>query len=852
MNSVRQKKNAAKILAAVFGVLFALSPGYNGGKTKKSAEALTGDFLTITASEDKLGFYGSAGGTGNAYIVRFNVRQYHSSTAFLSVPDPINTSLKYYDTAAAGTVEATVALPAFETQIERYTPDGYDKAYDKFYVITGGTVSGGQIAGGTVQIGPKYATEFVSRQNYRRKALSSIKGLEVMIVDDGEDLGIKHTNHVYDINSILSSASDASAIPYTSNGKAYYFNRAEVLKNDKAVKEFTDAGMETTFVLLMWAYNGNINRSKLVHPEFDYDERVDTLCMAAPNMVEDEGVGLFQAVCEFLAERYTREDGLYGRAATWVIGNEIDTSMVWNNMGQVPLDEYIRQYDRGMRIAYTAIKKHWANANVMPPLTQSWNRDFTVLFGVGSNIYNKWHNKGSFTSKDTLTALNALTKAEGDYDWKVAFHPYGLDMRENTFWDQTNVQGTNQGADSPYLTPLNIEELPRFLSRPEMTYKGKMRDFYFTEQGFSSKPTGVSSWDAYNWATDYDPETTFSEERLMEQAAMYAFAYYKFKFIGASANIHHRHFDYGPEQAALGVLFREKGTSRDIYGKKPVWEVMKYIDTERSLEFTLPLLKYIKIWAPGGAAAAKSWEELIPGDPAIPGYEKFDSAKLADSPLVQTAELTERESVPGGYRHTGFEDGETGGWVTADHATSFSVVTMPDYAAAGDRLAIMRYSNDKWVGGGTAYKGIQKIFDEPIDASGFDSFTFAVNVTPLAGGAAVKHSVKVRFYSGDSVYESAAEITQGRWYFLSVSLKNSGWSGLGAVDKIKIWYNTNSNDISSGGIYFDEIGFYKEGETGGGQTAGQNGCQNCGAANTGAALAVLALAGIALGVRRFF
>jgi len=133
---------------------------------------------------------------------------------------------------------------------------------------------------------------------------------------------------------------------------------------------------------------------------------------------------------------------------------------------------------------------------------------------------------------------------------------------------------------------------------------------------------------------------------------------------------------------------------------------------------------------------------------------------------------------------------------------------------SGQYFGQLIYSNDKSVGGGMSYKGIEKKFDTPVDLSQMDSFNFAIHITTSSGNNNVAQNVKVRFYSGEKVYESVAQVESGKYYRFSTKLKDSGWNGLDAVDRIKIWFNRDTNDIQASAIYFDEIGFYKESQNG--------------------------------------
>lgn len=789
------------------------------------ATATEGTSLVLYASENEITVSGADSYVGeNASFVRFKAHQYHGSEDFIAEYDGIGddnsrdgypcgdgtgADRNYYSAEQTGLFETEITAGTFT--IPRYSAvkgeEGYDKIYDKFYILSGGSKNGDVFSGGEILAGPVNVTEFPSERTYENTEAASIKGLEVMNADDGENLGISHAAITFDLPGLLTTESASDAIPYTVNGKEYYFSENFLKSYDEKVIANTEAGFKTTFVMVIWRTSLSKAFADIIHPD-NTTSNVSSLSIVAPNMTTQAGVDYLIAMYEFLADRYTREDKKYGQVSYFVIGNETDAAYEWNNMGYLPLDEYMRQYERTVRAAYTAIRKHWSEAGVMICTTHFWNKSTAAQFGLTEYV-----DKGAFTSRQIIDNFAALAKKNGDFGWELAYHPYrATHMGEPVFWDSINV---SEATDDPYttlkVTPLNIHVLGEYLKKDELLYKGKVRNFYLTESGVASPHEAVQPDGSYN-ASNYDPEK-MPEKSLNEQAAAYAYTYYSFLFSGAKSYIFHRHTDViGENGVNIGIWMRCKG-SDDLYAKKPVWTVMKYIDTEKSLEVTEPYLKYITLYP--NTTPASSWSDLIPN---------FDAGKLEkrELPLEEGAQVSDEKIKPD-VQVSDFEDNSVGGWQIANRATSAQVFEDENLASSGSRFLMVRYNNTGRQGGGYAEKGILKTFETPQDFSAMKSFVFSVQTNSLAN-VDVSYDIKVRFYSGGHIFESRAAI-QPDWYqTVTVDIENSAWEFFDKVDKIKIWFSVQNNTTQGGTLYFDDIGFVsKESGSGGGCSSSVNG-----------------------------
>lgn len=493
-------------------------------------------------------------------------------------------------------------------KIPRYTDDGRDKVYDRFYVTSGRSesVGGNPDANklepyGKILAGPSFVTELPSLCDGPREEPGSIKGLEAVDLDDAKELGVAHAAMTLDLCWILQTE-NVDTLDFNCNGKTWRFNRKAVEYYDAWTKKATDYGMQVTFVLVFWGQRIKLAPEGTIFPDYErWTDMAYTLSIAAPNTATREGCERLMALYEFLGSRYTAPDKAHGRAANFVIGNELNSGFIWNNMGKLPLDETVRQYGRQLRIAYTALRKYWSGARVLASFDNFWTANSAHDFG-----FSQYDGKGGFGAREYLLALAAQTRSEGDYPWHVAFHPYGLDLRTPVYWDQFSVESAARNEDARRVTPYNIEILPQFLARDEMKCNGAARDFYFTEQGFASPQDD----DYGNYHDElYDPDH-LPQVWLDRQSAAYAYAHFKFVAVGAKANIFHRQQDVKSERLNIGLWARPADKETGKGARKPIWDLFRQIDKPGAEELTLKYLPILRFYP--DEKPAETWDELIP------------------------------------------------------------------------------------------------------------------------------------------------------------------------------------------------------------------------------------------------
>ncbi|UVI28948.1 DUF5722 domain-containing protein [Paenibacillus spongiae] len=573
----------------------------------------------------------------------------------------------------------------------------------------------------------------------------SIKGLQVQMTDDAEELGVSHAaiNVSYNGMLYLANTNPGNTIPYVVDGETFYFKKDYVSHLDSQIKSLSDNDTIVNLILLMYRdLSANTPNSHLIHPDSQPGGIVYAL-----NTQNEMGVKYVKAVTTFLADRYSQPDEAYGRAVGFIVGNEVGQNQVWNNMGPKTVNKYVREYAQTLRLVDTIVKSRYANARSYISLDHFWNEE------LPSDALWKYDNKV------IVDMLNKLAQAEGDFSWNMAFHPYPENLFDARFWnDQTPTNDFN----TVRITFKNLQVLVQYLQQQDFLYEGNMRRIILSEQGLNSM-------------TDSQ-----ADQRI--QAAAYAYAYYKIKFLdGIDSFILHRHVDHEQEGGLnLGLWTAVKNSISSPNAHKLVYDVFKYIDTDKSLETTDFAKSVIGI---------ANWEDVIPG---------FDPSALADRDLPSQSGVSFITEANNPLLVEGFENG-AGAWHAADNASSIAVADQD--AFKGTRALKINFSDYSALN----WKGADVRFPEPVDAAQSPNLTFAMK---LPGADASKtYYGKVKVYSGKNITEGTVLLDPQGWNHIALNLAD--WSGVTSIDRIKVWVSSPVTQPWTGSFLLDEIGFHE-------------------------------------------
>lgn len=392
------------------------------------------------------------------------------------------------------------------------------------------------------------------------------KGLniELSMLDDAMSLGVKHTAINISVREFLDPN---GAVSYTYNGKTYHFNKSRVEEYDRTVRMFSNKGIIITGIIL----NGwNTANPELLYPGV---KETGTSQYYMFNTATPEGFETCRAVMAFFAERYNGSDPNYGQVSNWIIGNEINNQAIWNYTGPMPLEQYVKIYERMFRVMYTSIRSENANARVY------FSTDYNWVQPNGDTSYG---------ARDLIDCFNSQIKKGGQIDWNLAYHPYPLNLQEPEFWlEDARV---SDSVDSPVVNFKNLHVLTDYFARPELlNSQGQVRHIILSEQGFTSQ----------------SPSRGNVEK---EQAAAFAYAYFLVDsnpYIDSFILSRQVDNPYEAQQSMAFGLWTVNPNSQVITGfdRKRIYPIFKVIDTRKSVEET----EYLK-----SVIGIEKWSDVIP------------------------------------------------------------------------------------------------------------------------------------------------------------------------------------------------------------------------------------------------
>ncbi len=387
---------------------------------------------------------------------------------------------------------------------------------------------------------------------------ASKKGLQVQMVDDALALGVKHAALNFNLAQLIDPRGDTNNPAWTFEGRTYRFQRGYLDALDRQIRPLSERGVVVSLILLNYETGDPEVRRLLLHP------RYDAKCpnhLSAFNTVTAEGRAWYCASIEFLADRWSRADQKHGRVWNWIVGNEVNSHWFWANMGPVSLEDFAEDYLRTVRLTHRAVRTASLQARVYLSLEHHWN----LRYPGGDATQ-------AFPARPFLDHFNLRAKADGDFDWHVAFHPYPENLFEPRSWKDKSA--LPDWRSSPRITFRNLEQLTAYLAQPELLCDYRPRHVILSEQGFHT-PDGPDG------------------EQI--QAAAYCYAWKQVeRQPGIDSFILHRHVDHAQEGGLrLGLWTHRPGSIADPDRKKPIYDVFRRADTpewEAAFQFALPII----------------------------------------------------------------------------------------------------------------------------------------------------------------------------------------------------------------------------------------------------------------------
>ena len=395
-----------------------------------------------------------------------------------------------------------------------------------------------------------------------KKGLGAFKYNE--FESDLDELGISYITLNMRINNFLRLKPEKDAIPFEYGGCTYYANAMKIAKYDRAIQSAAKRGIDVSAIILVYPENRSRDKDVgrlLEHPEFD-----PAGAYTMPNMTNQESLNLYAAAVDFLASRYSRPDKKYGHVHRWIVHNEVDAGWVWANAGEKNILEYMDIYHKSIRLVYLITLKYNRNTEVLISLTHFWSIPNIEPF--------------CYPASYILNELISFSRAEGDFRWGIAHHPYPENLADPRSWSEPNATFNGQ---TKVITFKNLEVLNAWIKQPETFYQGGKRTLLLSEQNPNSP--------------DY------TDRSLIEQAACLAYAWKKVMACdGIDAYIAHSWIDARFEGGLKTGLRKYPDDESDPFGCKPSWYLYRDLATERETESCEFAKKIIGI---------EDWDEII-------------------------------------------------------------------------------------------------------------------------------------------------------------------------------------------------------------------------------------------------
>lgn len=375
-----------------------------------------------------------------------------------------------------------------------------------------------------------------------KKGLGGVHPNDFISDFDDLDLGSATLNMYITLFTYLTPGSGRIAHEY--GGKTYYFDEDYIVNNlDRVLLEARRRDMAVAAILLVQPASSAVDNS-LGRLLTDPSCNGGTLIM--PNMTSPESVNCFAAVTDFLAQRYCRQDDMYGRVDKWIVLNEVDAASTWANAGTRPMHVLTDYYIKVLRLVYSIVRQYDSNTEVLASFTHSW----TAL-------------SGDYPVRDMLGIINGMGKAEGDYRWGLAYHTYPWDLLNPRCWECPN---STFSMDTPCVSFRNLEVIDKWIFMPENMYLGsRKRSLWLSEAGINSR--------------------SYSDADLEEQAAGTAYAWKKIEAMdGVDAHQWHNWFDNVGDGSGALLGLRKFPDSQYAGAPKPAWHVYQAAGTEREDE----------------------------------------------------------------------------------------------------------------------------------------------------------------------------------------------------------------------------------------------------------------------------
>jgi hypothetical protein len=462
---------------------------------------------------------------------------------------------------------STTESGAFRLEVPRYDElDQRDRLYSRWLLVdrlTAVPLSRGH-----------FADEVHSQRTLVPATPQNRKGLGAFALsrplDDVRDLEISAVTVNITLDNWLRTEPAAGWFEYPFQGRLWYIRQATAEHYDQLLREAAKFNLMVSAILLLPQADRftDVQAGRLLTIPTANARGLYVM----PNTSSPIGGAAYLALLNFLAERYSHEDGRYGRIHHWIMHNEVNSGSIWTNAGELPVWSYAKLYLDSMRWMHLAARKYDPHAIVFASLDHHWTSR---------------HDETCYPGQELLDCMIQLSQAEGDFPWGIAFHPYPQNLFDPRVWQDT--QATYRW-DTAKITFKNLEVLDAWCEQTKHQFRGKTpRTLHLTEQGLNSQ--------------EYTPAA------LQQQAAGLAYAWKKLEPLRHISMFHYHNWVDNRHEGGLKIGLRRFADDPVApLAPKPIWHLFRDLDSPRqtaAVEFALPLI------------GIQSWEEILHLGPIV-------------------------------------------------------------------------------------------------------------------------------------------------------------------------------------------------------------------------------------------
>ena len=292
----------------------------------------------------------------------------------------------------------------------------------------------------------------------------SIKGLITDSAPIAQSLGASSTVIDVSYTDFIKASGERNSETYVFDGITYFFDRDSVAELDRKVKSFSESNVKVYL-------NFVLKESENSDTDFLYLEKGGSNPYFAVNMGDAQASRHMCAFFEFMAERYTRSDGEYGLAYSYILGKNANALSTFNNISgeSVSPELYIENYVALLRVANTALISNCSYGQVFASFNNNFSNTSSLL-GVDMNV------------KNFMRELCRLSSSCQDFNFGVAM---------SMSIDSTDI-GQSSTDSGDFITPDNFSDLTMPMATKDFLCNGEMRPIIISDLKISPESSLIS------------------------------------------------------------------------------------------------------------------------------------------------------------------------------------------------------------------------------------------------------------------------------------------------------------------------------------------------------------------------